>query len=152
MPTRILSKDDVARLKEAEIVHTYRLDVGKNMKRLTAIIILAACIAFVGCSRTKIVPLDEAHMSGAAFLQSSVTVKAGQPVKFIDNPDGAQHILVGGTNGSDAPPQRAPDQLPVAGLTITPGTTDQIVFATAGTYTVTCTIHPSMLLTVNVTP
>jgi plastocyanin len=124
------------------------------MKRIafTALALLTLA-TFAACSRIKIVPQDEAHMGGAAFKNTSVTVKAGAPVKFIDDADGATHILVMGTNGAWTKTDGSPDQLNNAtGITINPGQEIDIAFPTAGTYTVTCTIHQSMLLTVTVTP
>ncbi len=92
-------------------------------------------------------------MSGSSFLQSSVTVKAGQAVKFIDASDGAPHKLVIGTNGTWTATDGAPSQLNnSAGMSINPGQTIDVVFSTPGTYPVTCTVHPAMQLTVTVTP
>ena len=114
--------------------------------------LLLALLA-VGCSRVKSVPLDEVHMSGSAFLNTTATVKAGQPVKFIDNADGATHILVVGTNGLFATDPDAPTQLNAdAGTTINQGQEIDITFAKAGTFAVTCKIHPAMQLSVTVTP
>ncbi len=114
--------------------------------------LLLALLA-VGCSRVKSVPLNEVHMSSSAYLDTTATVKAGQPVKFIDNADGATHILVVGTNGLFAADPDAPTQLNTdAGTTINAGQEIDIVFTKAGTFAVTCKIHPPMQLTVTVTP
>src|ERR1700682_3153565 len=121
----------------------------KNSVRMA--LILLAFLA-TGCSRVKIVPQDEAHMGSGNFVQVSVTIKAGQPVKFIDNGD-ATHILVVGNNGQWISNTQAPSDLNNAvGLTVAPGQEKDIVFGSAGTYQVTCTIHQSMLLSVTVTP
>lgn len=123
------------------------------MKRLLSSALLLLALLAVGCSRIKTVPLNEVHMSGSAFLSTTATVKAGQPVKFIDNADGATHILVVGTNGLFAADPDAPTQLNTdTGTTINAGQENDIVFPKAGTFAVTCKIHPAMQLAVTVTP
>jgi plastocyanin len=121
------------------------------MKRVGIVALTLLALVAVGCSRTKVVPHNEAHMSGSSFLQSSVTVKAGQPVKFIDGPE-VEHKLVVGTDGKLASVDGAPSQLTdSAGMAINPGQEIDVVFNTPGTYPVTCTIHPSMQISVTVT-
>ncbi len=123
------------------------------MKRfgIAALVVLALFAA--GCSRTKIIPQDQAHMGGDNFVQTAVKVAAGKPVKFIDDAGGAPHVLVIGTNGTWQANGNAPAQLNNnTGLNISPGNEIDVVFPTAGTYTVTCKVHPAMLLTVTVTP
>lgn len=123
------------------------------MKRFGIVLLIVLAMGAAGCSRTKVVPQNEAHMSGNSFLEASVTVKAGQPVKFINNPNTATHVLVVGSNGIWAADPNAPAKLNVqSGMDITAGTEIDVVFPTAGTFTVTCTVHPTMLLTVKVTP
>ena len=46
--------------------------------------------------------------------------------------------------------RRATDALHAPGLKITPGITSDILFSTPGQYQITCTIHPSMNLTISV--
>lgn len=124
------------------------------MKRL-AIVCCSVLLLFAmsACSRTKVLPLDEAPMSAVNFVNQSVTVQAGKPVKFSVYPDGATHILVMGTNGLWKDTPNSPKELNSSqGITIQPGEKRDIIFPTAGIYTVTCTIHQSMLLTVTVTP
>jgi len=82
-----------------------------------------------------------------------VTIKAGQAVTFNDPAaTGGLHILVVGSNGNLTPEPGAPPALSAsAGLTINAGDTKAVTFANAGTYTITCTIHPYMEVTVVVT-
>ncbi len=92
-------------------------------------------------------------MNGDAFLQTTATVHAGQMVKFIDDPGAATHILVTGLNGEYAPSDSAPDQLNTAnGMNINAGQEIDVKFPNAGTFQVTCKIHPAMELTVTVLP
>jgi plastocyanin len=123
------------------------------MKRFGIVALIMLAFVATGCSRTKVIPQDQAHMNDSAFLQNSVKVKSGKPVKFIDNTGGAEHILVIGQNGTWQPTSGTPDQLNNnTGMTILPGQEMDVVFTTPGTFTVTCKVHPAMLLTVTVTP
>jgi len=83
--------------------------------------------------------------------KSSATIKAGQQVNFDDSVGGT-HILVIGSGGQFKAQSGAPAELNNSnGVTFTPGDTKEITFPTAGTYTITCKIHPTMLATVTVT-
>jgi len=123
------------------------------MKRVGIVALAVLALVAAGCSRTKIIPQDQAHMGGDNFVQQAVKVAAGKPIKFIDDPSGSPHVLVIGTNGTWQPNANAPSQLNNnTGLNISPGNEIDVVFPTAGTYTVTCKVHPAMLLTVTVNP
>jgi plastocyanin len=91
-------------------------------------------------------------MGSINFTVDSATVKAGQAVMFIDPTTGGIHHLVTGTHGTFSAEAGAPTQLATAdGVSFSPGDSTSIVFPTAGTYTITCTIHPLMEATVTVT-
>jgi plastocyanin len=123
------------------------------MKRIVQMALILLAMVVTGCSRVKVVPQDEAHMGSANFIQTAVTVKVGQPVRFIVNGDGAAHILVVGSNGIWIANLQAPDKLNnPSGISIAPGQEVDVPFSTPGSYQITCTIHQSMLLTVTVTP
>jgi|GEM_PF-1197151 len=92
-------------------------------------------------------------MGASSFVgNTTLTVKVGGAVKFDDSdPNAGTHILVAGTNGIPAAQPGAPDVFTGAGDTFNPGDkATSITFATAGTYTITCTIHPTMLATITV--
>jgi plastocyanin len=93
-------------------------------------------------------------MAAFSFSHNSATVKAGQAVTFDDPASGGGvHNLVTGHNGSFTAEAGAPSQFAAAtGLSFSPGDSKSITFPTAGTYTITCTIHPSMEATITVTP
>jgi len=94
----------------------------------------------------------EVDMGIATFQQDSVTIKAGQTIHFTD-PDagGGVHILCVGKDLKCVPQSGAPAALDGAdGVTFNPGDSRDIVFTTAGSYDVVCTIHPGMVVTVNV--
>jgi plastocyanin len=93
---------------------------------------------------------NEVDMGIATFQQDSVTIKAGQAVQFADPANGGGvHVLCVGQNLRCVPQPGAPDALDgTAGITFNPGDTRDIVFPTAGSYDVVCTIHPGMVVTV----
>jgi plastocyanin len=84
---------------------------------------------------------------------TSVTIKAGQAVLFDDSAGGGgTHDLVIGMNGQFHAVSGAPSELNSAtGTSFSPGDQKVITFATAGTYPITCVIHPTMQVTVTVT-
>lgn len=92
----------------------------------------------------------EVDMGIATFTQDSVTVKAGQAVHFVD-PDygGGVHVLCVGKDLTCVPQPGTPAGLDGAdGVIFNPGDTRDIVFATAGSYDIICTIHPGMVVTI----
>ncbi|HLZ21182.1 MAG TPA: plastocyanin/azurin family copper-binding protein [Ktedonobacterales bacterium] len=94
-------------------------------------------------------------MAATSFSGSTnVTIKAGQSVTFNDpSSSGGTHDLVTGTHGMFTAAQGAPSEFsPSGGVVFNPGDTKAITFPTAGTFKITCTIHPSMQVTITVTP
>ena len=92
-------------------------------------------------------------MGASSFVgNTTLTVKVGSSVKFDDSdPNAGTHILVAGTNGAPVVQPGAPDVFMGDGDTFNPGDkATSITFPTAGTYTITCTIHPTMLATITV--
>jgi plastocyanin len=71
-----------------------------------------------------------------------VTVAAGTTVTW-KNSDTAPHTATEGSNGVKAPDARFDVQLPI-------GKSGSFTFTEAGTYQVTCTIHPTMNMTITV--
>ncbi len=77
-----------------------------------------------------------------AFSPATLTVPAGTTVTFR-NDDAAKHDVVNGKDGRKAADARFDVQ-------IDPGSVGTVTFDTAGTFDVTCTIHPTMNMTVTV--
>ena len=69
-------------------------------------------------------------------------VPVGTPVTFVNN-DTVLHTATNGTNGTPASGSLFDLQLPV-------GATGSYTFTAAGTYAVTCTVHPAMNMTITV--
>lgn len=88
--------------------------------------------------------------SGAFVGNTTITIKAGQAIKFDDS-SGGSHNLVTGTNGTFAQEAGAPSDFPSGGLPFNGGDVKTITFPTAGTYKITCTFHPSMQANITVT-
>lgn len=88
------------------------------------------------------------------FEQTSVTIKPGQTITFVDDKaTGSEHILVIGKEGLAQSEAGAPDFKGTTGITFQPGQRwTSPPWMTPGIYHVTCTIHPTtMNLTVTVT-
>ena len=112
------------------------------------------------CDATVAPPTATSSAGGAAtikmgsvnFTVGNATVKAGEAVMFVDPTSGGIHHLVTGSHGTFSAEAGAPSQFATAdGISFSPGDSMSIVFPTAGTYTITCTIHPLMEATITVT-
>lgn len=118
---------------------------------LVAGIAVVALTWLAGCGGAK--AANEVDMGVAAFKQDSVTIKAGQAVHFVDPANsGGTHVICVGQGLQCTPQSGAPALLNSSGgITFQPGDTQDIVFASPGTYQIVCTIHPGMVVTVVVT-
>lgn len=93
-------------------------------------------------------------MGATTFSTDSISITKGSTITFVDSQsNGAQHILVIGKQGTPDTEAGAPDFGGTTGHTFQPGQSwTSPAWSTAGTYHVTCTIHPTtMNLTVTVT-
>lgn len=122
------------------------------VKRLVTIGCLVAALALAGCGGGGAASGAVVNMGVATFQQSGVTVKAGQSVRFVDPTTGGVHIICVGQGAQCVPQASAPAALNTAqGMQFNQGDTHDIVFPTAGTYTIVCIIHPGMQVVVTVT-
>lgn len=95
---------------------------------------------------------NEVSMAESDFSATSVSIKAGQAVHFTDPAGvGATHIICLGSDGNCDTTASGPQTLEGTGFTIDAGDPPKdVTFSTPGTYKITCSIHPSMNLTVTV--
>jgi plastocyanin len=116
-------------------------------------------LALFGCDNRPVpptptvvpIPATTVQMAPTSFVQTTRTIKAGQALLFSDTVDGGGlHIICLGHDQQCNTNAQGPSALMSPGFTITPGTTKAVVFPTAGTYQITCTVHPNMNLTVTV--
>lgn len=124
--------------------------VGKRLGVVSGSIISMALLVLLlaGCGGT---PSNQVDMGVAAFQQSSVSIKAGQAVHFVDPASGGTHVICVGEGVKCIPQNGAPSELnTVDGMTFNTGDSRDIVFPSAGTYNVVCIIHPGMEVTVTV--
>lgn len=117
----------------------------------------AAPMATTLPSLTPLVPPSDAATLAMNTLNftgaTSVTIKAGQAVRFDDPATGGGfHNLVTGAHGAYTAQFGAPSQFTPSGILFNPGTSSVIAFPTPGVFSITCTLHPYMLATVTVTP
>jgi plastocyanin len=80
------------------------------------------------------------ELSGFAFVPAELTVAAGTTVTFA-NLDGAPHTITHGSDGTAVDAAIVDEDLP-AGEELT------VTFDEPGTYPITCTIHPTMNMTI----
>lgn len=118
-----------------------------RMRLLPASLAVVVLIWLAGCGGK---PANEVDMGVAAFKQDSVTIKAGQPIHFVDPANsGGTHVLCVGKGLQCVPQDGTPAELnTTSGMSFNAGDTKDIVFATPGTYEIVCTIHPGMVVTI----
>jgi plastocyanin len=80
-------------------------------------------------------------MAGSSFSPESITISAGDSVEFT-NDDGTSHRIVEGEDGAEV------DDPAFEALALSAGDSASVTFDEPGEYQVTCTIHPSMQMTV----
>ena len=113
-------------------------------------LIVGACGKQVGNSSST--PPGTVTMDATNFVVHAITVKAGDTVHFVDPAgNGGTHVICLGKDESCNASATGPAALKAPGFTINAGNpTKDIVFDTAGTYDITCTVHPDMNVTVTV--
>jgi hypothetical protein len=121
------------------------------------ILLVVAALALGGCgngpgtqsSTGSSVPATTVQLSPTDFMQTTRTIRVGQSLLFDDSVNGGSlHIICLGRNQVCSTSARGPAALMRGGFTIQPGTTKSVTFPTAGTYSITCTVHPNMNLAV----
>lgn len=133
------------------------------MKRVTLLLLfalvlsaLAACGGSTGSgdNNNNSAASNTITMGASTFSPTSITISKGSTITFTNDPNsGTEHILVLGSQGNVQSQDGAPDFGGSNGTTIQPGKSFTTgAWNTAGTYHVTCTIHPTtMNLTITVT-
>jgi plastocyanin len=106
------------------------------MRRKTLSIILAALVAIgaVWAAGAAVTITQK----GKVFSESTVTIKAGQSVRFVNDDTVTHNVFAKGENFSFNLKKQAP------------GTESTVVFPEEGTYECRCAIHPNMKLEVKV--
>lgn len=125
-----------------------------------SVLILAFLIA--GCGKTS-APTTQGNntgggactkveMAATTFVQSTCTIKVGDSLQFVDpSGTGGFHILCLGKNQTCTADPNGPTELNTSGgVTFQAGDTKSYTFSKAGTFAVTCTVHPNMDVTVTV--
>ena len=102
--------------------------VGKRLGVVCGGMLCVALLALLlaGCGSS---PSNQVDMGVAAFQQSSVSIKAGQAVHFVDPASGGTHIICVGAGVKCVPQAGAPADLNTAdGLAFQTGDSRDIVF------------------------
>lgn len=118
---------------------------------MCALLVLLLLLALAACGQSATAP-NEVSMVAADFSTTSITTSAGQVVRFTDPAGiGGTHIICLGANGACDKRAQGPQALQGDGFTINAGDPPKDeTFDTPGIYKITCSIHPSMNLTVTV--
>jgi plastocyanin len=114
---------------------------------------IAGCTVYGGGGGTGNGAPNTITMGGGSFEgNTNISITAGQAVTFDDpSSSGGTHHLVTGTSGNFSAEAGAPSEFATsAGINFSPGDSKTITFPTAGTYHITCTIHPPMQATITV--
>lgn len=129
----------------------------KKFALLSVPLLLVLALGIAGCGKQvgtggggSTAPSGTVEFTTDNFAQHAVTIKAGEAVHFNDTASGGTHVLCLGTNEACDKSAKGPQALQGDGFTINIGETKDVVFDTAGTYQITCSIHPNMNLTVTV--
>lgn len=102
-----------------------------------------------GANTTSTTSANTVTMNASNFDQHTITIKAGEAVTF-DNSNGAFHQICLGKDMTCNKTAQGPQEVQGDGFAINGGAKKQVTFATAGTYDITCSVHPNMNLTVTV--
>jgi plastocyanin len=130
----------------------------KSVLVIPVVLLMAALVLF-GCGKVPGVHNNSGpsvsettvQMNPTNFVQTTRTIKAGQSLLFDDSVGGGGlHIICLGNNQACDSSAQGPSDLKSPGFTIQPGATKSVTFPTAGSYQITCTVHPNMNLTVTV--
>jgi plastocyanin len=109
-------------------------------------LILAACSSNGGSSNaasgSSASGGTTVKLASLQFSPTTLTVKAGTTVTF-QNTDQVQHTVTNGKDGQPASNAAFDKDLAI-------GSSVQVTFASAGTFNVTCKIHPTANMTVTV--
>jgi plastocyanin len=124
------------------------------MRKLTCAMVVTCCVLaliIAGCGGSSGGASNELDLGGTSFVQSSITLSAGQTLHIVDPQDtGGTHNLCLGQSMHCDPNAAGPSELHDPGFPINPGMTKDITFSTAGTYHITCTLHFNMDTTITV--
>jgi plastocyanin len=123
------------------------------------VVLLVVGISLLGCGKQPgvhtttgpSIPDTTVQMDQTNFVQHTRSIKVGQSLLFDDSVSGGGlHIICLGKDQTCDQSAKGPTELMGNGFTINPGATKSVTFSTAGTYNITCSVHPNMNLVVTV--
>lgn len=125
------------------------------MRRLAALSVVAALLILVACAPSPARPDDPEAitMDENQFQPEIKTIARGSTLTFANTSPRALHILVPGIDAKPHTVPGVPSFGGASGVRTNVGETwTSKPWNTPGTFTITCTLHPSMNLQVVVTP
>jgi len=123
------------------------------------VLLLVVGVSLLGCGKQPgvhtttgpSVPDTTVQLDPTNFVQTTRSIKAGQSLKFDDTVSGGGlHIICLGKDQTCDKSAEGPSDLMGSGFTINPGDSKSVTFPTAGTFDITCSVHPNMNLVVTV--
>ncbi|MGE5335062.1 MAG: hypothetical protein ACM3N4_10215 [Nitrososphaerota archaeon] len=91
-------------------------------------------------------------MTATDFARHSLTIKRGSEVTFVVRLNSGPHIICLGKNGTCDPSLPGPPELRQdGGFSLDAGQSLTLDFTSPGVYPITCSIYPSMNVTITVT-
>ncbi|HEV8192667.1 MAG TPA: plastocyanin/azurin family copper-binding protein [Ktedonobacterales bacterium] len=122
-----------------------------RIRGMFAVLAMLPLLALAACGQGAAAS-NEVSMAEADFSPTTMTIKVGQAVHFTDPAGiGGTHIICLGAEGECDATAQGPQALEGSGFTINSGDSPRdVTFTTPGTYKITCSLHPSMNLTVTV--
>ena len=125
-------------------------------------LLLILAFVFTGCGKpiggttgstgpADTIGMDSQNFSLGSGTQTALTVKAGTPVHFDDSiSGGGYHVICVGKQPSCDASGDGPAELYGKGQVFQNGDKKDFTFTKAGTYTIICTVHGNMVLTLTV--
>jgi plastocyanin len=101
-------------------------------------------------SATSNAPANEVDIGPFTFVQDNRTITAGDHIHFVVGQEAHAHILCLGSLGKCNASATGPQDLTGQGFIIEPGQSRDVRFDKAGTYSITCSLHPRMNVVVTV--
>ena len=116
---------------------------------LPALVLLPVLVACGSGSNREPTSPDAVRLDHLAFAPATKSIPVGGTVQFVNTGSRAVHVLVPGEDAQPRPADGAPSFGGAAGIRTEVGERwTSPPWNTPGTYRITCTLHPSMNMTI----
>lgn len=122
-----------------------------------ALLLFVVALALAGCGKggetsspTTGGGGNTVSMTATNFTIHEITLHKGDTLHFDDPSSGGFHTICLGNDMQCDANEAGPSELKAPGFNVTAGQSKDVVFPDAGTFKITCSVHPNMNLTVTV--